>query len=205
MPPACRQPHRRRRVPAAATGLVALAVLLAGGCQPETAIQPGDVRSYAAPKERKPPPRQATEEPSGGLSIRYDLPEGWTDRGGSGMRLATLLIGDPELRREVTVIPAAGTLRSNVERWQGQLGGPAEGVGAAVDGVLAAATTLDVDGVEATVVHLPPAVEGGEAILGAMIPLDDSAALFVKFKGAADVATDQRAAFEKFVASIRWK
>jgi len=205
VPAARRPPDRRRRNLPAATGLVGLVVVLAGGSRPETAIQPGDIRSYAAPKERKQPARQPVEEPSGGLSIRYDLPEGWTDRGASGMRLATLLIGDPELRREVTVIPAAGTLRSNVERWQGQLGGPAEAVGPAVDGVLAAATTLDVDGVEATVVHLPPAVEGGEAILGAMIPLDDSAALFVKFKGAADVATDQRAAFEKFVASIRWK
>ena len=185
--------------------LAVSALLLAVGCRPDTAIQPGDIRSYAAPRERKQPVRQPREEPSGGLSIRYDLPDGWTDRGGSGMRLATLLIGDPERRHEVTVIPAAGTLRSNVERWQGQLGGPADAVAVAVDSALAAATKIDVDGVEATVVHLPPAAEGGEAILGAMIPLDDSAALFVKFKGAADVAADQRAAFEKFVASIRWK
>lgn len=206
MPPAPRVPvHGRDSSPLPWAGWLSVALTLAAGCRPDTAIQPGDVRTYSAPKERQRSAAAPRPPADGGLALRYELPDGWTDKGASGMRLATLLIGDPDLRREVTIIPASGTLRGNVERWQGQLGGSPDDVGPAVDSVLAAATTVDVDGVQATVVHLPPAVEGGEAILGAMIPLEESAALFVKFKGAAEVAAEQRAAFERFVASIRWK
>ena len=131
------------------------------------------------------------------------------------MRLATLMIGDPAAGLEVTVIPASGTLRSNLERWQGQLG--ETDVAArdkAVEAALAAAEKLDVAGRQATVVLLldeeaAQAAErtttAGQAILGAMIPLDESAALFVKYKGDAAVARRERDNFNRFVSSIRWQ
>ncbi|MFM8952422.1 MAG: hypothetical protein ACKOOF_05075 [Planctomycetaceae bacterium] len=188
--------------------LCLLAVLVAG-CGDDAAVRPGDIRSYTIPR---PPaaavvaPRPAEPGPqSGGLKLSYDVPGGWTDRGGGGLRLATLVIGDPAAGREVTVIPAAGTLRSNVERWQGQLG--ETDVAArdkAVEAALAAAEKLDVGGTEATVVLLLDA-EAGQAILGAMIPLDESAALFVKYKGDAAVARRERDNFNRFVSSIRWQ
>ncbi len=196
-----------------------LLALLAAGCSDKTAIRPGDVRSYTIPR----PPAAAVvaarpAEPSpqsGGLKLSYDVPEGWSDRGGGGLRLATLVIGDPAAGREVTVIPAAGTLRSNVERWQGQLG--ETDVAArdkAVEAALAAAEKLDVGGTEATVVLLLDAEAAqadeqtdapGQAILGAMIPLDESASLFVKYKGDAAVARRERKNFNRFVSSIRWQ
>ncbi len=46
--------------------------------------------------------------------------------------------------------------------------------------------------------------DAGEVILGAMIPRDDSVALFVKFKGDADVARRERGNFVQFVRSVRW-
>jgi hypothetical protein len=122
------------------------------------------------------------------------------------MRLATVTIGDPAEGREVTVIPASGSLRSNVERWQKQLAGDdAASVADAVDRALTDAETVDVDGTEATVVLLvaAPAADG-EAILGAMVPLDDNSSLFVKFKGKADVALRERSNFTRFVSSLRW-
>jgi hypothetical protein len=122
------------------------------------------------------------------------------------MRLATVTIGDPAEGREVTVIPASGSLRSNVERWQKQLAGDdAASVADAVDRALTDAETVDVDGTEATVVLLvaAPAADG-EAILGAMVPLDDTSSLFVKFKGKADVALRERSNFTRFVSSLRW-
>lgn len=151
-------------------------------------------------------PRPAEPGPqSGGLKLSYDVPEGWTDRGGGGLRLATLVIGDPAAGREVTVIPAAGTLRSNVERWQGQLGETDVATrDKAVEASLAAAEKLDVGGTEATVVLLLDA-EAGQAILGAMIPIDESAALFVKYKGDAAIARRERDNFNRFVSSIRWQ
>jgi hypothetical protein len=122
------------------------------------------------------------------------------------MRLATVTIGDPAEGREVTVIPASGSLRSNVERWQKQLADDdAASVADAVDRALTDAETVDVDGTEATVVLLvaAPAADR-EAILGAMVPLDDTSSLFVKFKGKADVALRERSNFTRFVSSLRW-
>lgn len=218
-----------------------LAALVAGlpclaGCRESAAILPGDVRQYTVPREQRPPggetatalPRTAsprTADSPGGLRLRYEVPAGWSDRGGGGLRLATLALGDPGDGNEVTVIPAAGTLDDNVARWQGQLEPEQEAsaAAAAVRAALEAAETIDVDGATATVVMLldrkardrsarvraatsdTDESETGQAILAAMIPLDDTAALFVKYKGTAAGARRERDRFVEFVRSIRWK
>jgi len=208
------------------------------GCEPATAIRPGDIRTYTIPKDAEPaaivaapspanpapPPAPPggpgrTESPPGptrsgdrASAIRYEVPEGWNDGGASGMRLATLFIGAPADKREVTIIPASGTLAGNVERWQGQLEAGADPADLAkkAGAAITAAETVDVDGTTATVVLLRDAeaeadAEIGQAILGAMIPVDESRALFVKFKGDAAVAARERERFSRFVSSIRWK
>lgn len=198
---------RHLPVAAALLGTTCLA-----GCGDASAMRPGDVRRYTIPKPAAPPaPVAATASPEA-ARLRYEVPDGWSDRGSSGMRLATLTIGDPAAGREVTVIPASGTLEGNVDRWQGQLGDADPAVRAkAVETALGAAEKVTVDGVEGTIVLLvdTAAAAGpdaaGEAILGAMIPIDDAGALFVKFKGDAAVARRERENFRRFVASIRWK
>jgi hypothetical protein len=200
-----------------ATSAVCVVVLgvasLAAGCQRPGDVRPGDIRTYTVARTAAPPAAAAAPAASPVGTLRYDVPDGWSDRGASGMRLATLAIGDPADGQEVTVIPASGTLRGNVERWQGQLDAAAgpEDRGAAVDRALAAAETVTVDGTAATVVALfdtAAAAEpdaAGQAILGAMIPVDEASALFVKFKGDAAVARRERDAFVRFVSSLRWK
>jgi hypothetical protein len=198
---------------------LATAALLMG-CDAATAIRPDDIRSYSAPKPTA-MPRVASAEPFGASvpaatsGVRYEVPEGWTDRGGSGIRLATLLIGEPSAGQEVTVIPASGTLRDNVVRWQKQLTAEADpaAVEKAVEKALAAADTVDVDGAKATVVMLtddlagaaPEPPDASPAILGAMIPREDASAVFVKYRGTAGVARQEKARFLEFVASFRWK
>ena len=102
---------------------VVAVALLSTGCGRDAEVRPGDIRSYTVPKQAEPASvAQAPQEPPPAAPrLTYDVPEGWQDGGGSGMRLATLLIGDPGDRNEVTIIPAAGSLESNLERWQGQL------------------------------------------------------------------------------------
>lgn len=207
-------PHAGR--PVTVTAWLPLLVVVACGCDNPAEIRPGDVRTYAAPRSAVLPPtaaagaNSAVAEQTSGPRLRYELPEGWrTAAGASGMRLATVLIGEPADAHEVTVIPASGSLRGNVERWQGQLDADADPTArtAAVDRALAAAESIDVDGVQATAVLLldAAATEGdGEAILGAMVPLDDTTALFVKFKGDAGVARRERENFSRFVSSLRW-
>ena len=187
------------------------------GCRPDAAVRPGDIREYTAPQEVRISAESFTrqQEASGGSGrprVAYTLPKGWNEKtGASGMRLATLLIGDPADGNEVTIIPAAGSLRSNVERWQKQLGEKVspDAQAEAVDRALAEAGTVMVEAQRATVVLLvseEALTPGGttEAILGGIIPQEDGKTLFVKFRGDATVARRERANFMKFVASLRF-
>lgn len=212
-------PTSRARSDSALGGRLAIlfGFLAVAGCRPEADIRPGDIRSYLVPRNAEPtlvavsPAAGPAAAPSGrprpGGAIRYEVPEGWTDGGADGMRLATLLIGDPAEKREVTVIPASGTLESNVVRWQKQLDPDADAaaVEAGAEAAIAAAETIDVDGTPATVVLLRSASDGGQAILGAMLPVDEAASLFVKFRGDAEVALRERERFARFVSSLRLK
>jgi hypothetical protein len=193
--------------------LLAGILTAAVGCGDPATVRPGDVRRYDAPKPPVAGATRAEQPPAapGGLAVRYEPPSGWTDRGASGMRLATLVIGEGKDGHEVTVIPAAGTLKANVTRWLGQLD-PGAAEAALADrttAALAAAVPLEIDGTTATVVMLPAEAAAadaeGEAILGAAIPLDESRSLFVKFKGPAAVARRERDNFMQFVSSLRWK
>lgn len=185
---------------------LALAVF---GCSDQSTIRPGDIRTYVAPttpvSDAKP---SASPSASTALVLSYDVPDGWTDRGASGMRLATLTIDEDGQSHEVTVIPAAGTLEANVSRWLGQLDPSAtpESLLDRTARVLAETQKLPVGEAEATLITLmeETAKDTDEVILGAMIPLDESASLFVKFKGPAAIARHEQEAFSRFVSSIRW-
>ena len=197
--------------------ILAGCVSLAAACDDPAGIRPGDVRVYEAAKEPAVADTTAGSQaaaepkPAAGLTLRYDAPQGWTDRGASGMRLASLAIGEPGDGHEVTVIPASGTLEANVSRWIGQLDSTAAEATLAerTKAALEAAETVDVGGTTATIVLLAsgaePAGTDDQAILGAAIPLDGTASLFVKFKGPAEVARRERDNFVRFVSSIRWK
>ena len=182
------------------------------GCNSKSAIRSTDIRRYIAPKEKTLSPAdiaQPTRPLAGKRSseIKYALPAGWTELSGpTGMRLATLAIGDGQ---EVSIIPAAGTLRSNVERWQKQLDGDAsaETISSLVDAAMEKAGSVDVQGKKATVVLLTQAGdEAGddvEAILGGMLPMTEEMTLFVKFKGASEIAKKEQKKFLQFMASLR--
>ena len=190
---------------------------LTTSCRPAADIQPNDLRTYTVP--RQPSPAQTAASPSprlptdklpaaapAGPVLEYDLPEGWTDLGASGMRLTTLRTGpdDATDAGEITIIPASGTLEGNAARWQEQLtpGASPDRVSRAIE----EGEKVVVHGAESTILLLlDDAQENQQAILAAMIPLDASTSLFVKFKGPATVARSIRDPFNAFVRSIRWK
>lgn len=195
-------------------------VVVAGlgvSCRPAADIQPTDIRTYTVPRS----PGAATPAagtttrgasgplpsgPSGSPALAYDLPEGWRDKGASGMRLATLLTGPDNAAdaAEITIIPASGSLEGNAARWQEQLtpGAGPDRVAEAVE----RAEKVTVNGTEGTILLLTDdATENRQAILAAMIPVDSSTSLFVKFKGPAALAGALREPFTAFVRSIRWK
>jgi hypothetical protein len=184
------------------------AMLIATGCRPASDIQPGDIRSYSAPKSVAPPlatplgnARAGTGAPAG-PQITYDVPEGWIDAGGGGLRLATLRTGPGGDVEEVTIIAASGTLEGNVARWQDQLtpGGSPE----AVEKAIAAAERVETGGGTATIVQVEDgAAQDPQAILAAMLPIDESNAIFVKLKGPAARVEALRVPFTALVRSIR--
>lgn len=190
---------------------------LTTSCRPAADIQPNDLRTYTVPRQVSPAQTAASASPRlptdtlpaaapAGPVLEYDLPEGWTDLGASGMRLTTLRTGpdDATDAGEITIIPASGTLEGNATRWQEQLT-----PGASPDRVSRAmeeGEKVVVHGAESTILLLlDDAQENQQAILAAMIPLDASSSLFVKFKGPATVARTIREPFNAFVRSIRWK
>lgn len=185
------------------------------GCGSDTAIRSTDVRRYSAPKEKTlsaddiAQAGRQTSRPQQSRQIDYTLPEGWTEVSGpSGMRLATLAIGGEE-GQEISIIPASGTTRSNVERWQKQLDEEAssEEIADLVDKAMAKAGSVDVQGKKATVVLLTEATSNDEkdteSILGGMLPMDDSNTLFVKFRGPTAIARKEQKKFIAFMASLR--
>jgi hypothetical protein len=202
----------------ALAGLAAL-VMAAGGCADPAAIRPGDIRSYQAAKPAEPP---TAEPPAARVSgrvvpaITYTPPAGWTDRGRSGMRLATLLFDDPLGTQEVTIIRAAGSPEANVARWLGQIDPAASAAAKAArtSAALDAAERVPVGDSEGLIVLLEAAAqadaqqattESADAILAGMIPLDGSSAVFVKFQGPAAAARRARESFTRLVSSIRWQ
>ena len=201
-------------IPCGYIGVVAVLVCVLG-CGSDTAIRSTDVRRYIAPKEKTlsaddiAQAGRQTSRPQQSRQIDYSLPEGWTEVSGpSGMRLATLAIGGEE-GQEISIIPASGTNRSNVERWQKQLDEEAssEEIADLVDKALATAGSVDVQGKKATVVLLTEATSNDEkdteSILGGMLPMDDSNTLFVKFRGPTEIARKEQKKFIAFMASLR--
>lgn len=201
-------------IPCGYIGVVAVLVCVLG-CGSDTAIRSTDVRRYIAPKEKTlsaddiAQAGRQTSRPQQSRQIDYSLPEGWTEVSGpSGMRLATLAIGGEE-GQEISIIPASGTNRSNVERWQKQLDEEASGeeIADLVDKALATAGSVDVQGKKATVVLLTEATSNDEkdteSILGGMLPMDDSNTLFVKFRGPTEIARKEQKKFIAFMASLR--
>jgi hypothetical protein len=188
----------------------ALAGILLAGCGDAAAIRPGDIRTYSVAKAPAAPARPPAGEGARPATVRYEVPPGWQDLGGSGMRLTTLAIGDASAGHEVSLSRARGTMRDTVIRWQRQLVGEADdkAVAAAADRALAAAGTVNVDGVPAQVVVLdaagfPEAASAaGQVIMAAVVPSGDDS-LFVKFRGSADVAAREKDNFIRFVASLR--
>jgi len=105
-----------------------------------------------------------------GETAQWDLPEGWHQHAGQGMRFATIMAGAHGSNPlELTVIPlgpaASGEL-ANINRWRGQLGLPP------IDQQQLDAVTrkVELDGTTATVVN----ILGAEPKQTAEPPADDS-------------------------------
>jgi hypothetical protein len=132
----------------------------------------------------------------------FQAPPGWKKAPLKAFSIATFQVGEGEPAVFVTVTPASGRLDTNLNRWREQVGLPlAKGAELKKDlreGKLA-------DDLEAVYVeYLSPAgVANRSAIFGA-IALGGGGIWFFKMSGPADAVTNQRAAFQEFLRSVRF-
>ena len=144
-----------------------------------------------------PQPRvSATTTPS---SLTYQTPEGWTDLGAAGMRLASFKIdSDTDGETKLTVINAGGNVRNNVARWMGQVAATPPDDDA-VDAAVESARSMRVDGRQAQRFILKGDTETIDATI---IDLGDGFSTFVKMQGPSDVVVSQEDAIGNFLKTL---
>jgi hypothetical protein len=147
-----------------------------------------------------PAPELAGEQ----AKLSYKVPEGWKKAPPAQFSVATLRTGEGEKSAEITVTPlrgGGGGLRANLDRWRQQVGlPPADG-----EEWKRLLRRTEIGGQEAVSVELigPERAGARKAILGALT-LHGGYTWFFKMSGPADVVTNQKAAFDTFVRSVRF-
>ncbi|MEX2140939.1 MAG: hypothetical protein WD894_16865 [Pirellulales bacterium] len=135
------------------------------------------------------------------------VPGDWKPGRMNEFRVAAYNVGGSEsgATAEMTVTPlgpAAGDLKANVDRWRGEIKLPP-----ATTGELAELTkSIEVDGQKADYVHLvgPEDASPREATLGVILRRPDRV-WFFKLRGPAVVVERQKAPFEEYVKSVKFK
>lgn len=157
---------------------------------------------FAASQAAKPDPIR----PRTGKSppITFSKPESWIEGKVGGMRKAAFKVTDGEETVEITIIDlaeAAGDRLSNVNRWRGQI---------QLDTITQEQLDRDMKPIEVgdgtgDYVELvgPEGAQPRESILG-VIAIHSGRAWFIKLKGAAGLAENEKQRFESFIKSVKF-
>ena len=147
-------------------------------------------------------PEQPRAEADSGRPT-WTVPESWKETKGNQFSLAAFAVQEGDKLVKTTVSAAGGDLLANVNRWRGQL----QLDSWSKEELANAAKTLSVDGVEAPFVELiGQDVRTGEpsCTLGVIVPRGDRS-WFFKLTGDVGLARREKANFEKFVQSVKFK
>jgi hypothetical protein len=172
-----------------------LVPILLAGCGDEK------IQTYKAPKESSAPApmpmssQQAPAQPAG-KGFEAELPEGWTEKPGSGMRIISYTIEGSSIDFYLITL-AMGDVASNVNRWRGQVGLPP----AAPEDIAREVQTFQADGhdVNYTEVYND---EGGKGIIAAIVDLAPQYWYFTA-KGNVDELKAKASDIRAFVESIK--
>lgn len=171
----------------------AVMVLLLVGCGKE------QVEIYDVPKEKRAeaPPVKMLAAPLQ-LGFTADLPAGWTERPGQGMRIVSYAIEGASIDLYAIKL-GMGDLTSNVNRWRGQVDLPE----ASAEAIAAAAKPLMANGAPVQFVELLNE-EADKGILAAIV---DRAPMYWYFtaKGSVAELKAHSADMQRFINSIRFE
>lgn len=142
----------------------------------------------------------APPRPTGAGALKWSLPKGWTETGGSGMRYATLkppVAGRIDV--SVVVLPGvAGGELANVNRWRGQIGLPPldeAGLAAARKAIASRAGPVSLYDFES----------GGKErtrMVAGLLETADGNTWFLKMVGDAGVVASSRPHFIRFLETL---
>jgi hypothetical protein len=142
------------------------------------------------------PPR-----PEGKSALRWTLPRGWTETGGSGMRYATLKPSTQgQIDVSVVVLPGvAGGELPNVNRWRGQIGLPP------IDEAALAAARKPVRCKVGTVSVFDFESEGQKRtrMIAGLLTTADGNTWFLKMVGDSGAVGAERSNFLRFLETLR--
>lgn len=164
------------------------------------------VRSYQVPAEKVAPPQATTQAPLAATEVEiphWELPAGWKEVPGTGMRFATIIVeaGDPPLEIRVTPLTmAAGDLLDNINRWRQQIELPpvsAVDVGPMVKSLDAGGRAIDYVNLTGPATSDKPARQ----ILAGILPGSQQLWFFLMFDEASRVAR-HTAEFEAFLGTV---
>lgn len=127
-----------------------------------------------------------------------DLPEGWEEKPGSGMRKASWSIEGTSIDFYLISL-SMGDVPSNVNRWRGQIGLDS----ASPEEVAAGIQTFQADGHTVSYTELYNE-EGGKGIIAAIVDLSPSYWYFTA-KGAVDELKAHSADIRKFIESVKFE
>ncbi len=188
-----------------AFGLITL--MLIAGCGQEQPV------TYEAPKEKTAPPAQqmgsdadnqavmaahaamtAHAPPDAGFAA--ELPDGWEEKVGSGMRMVSYAIEGTAIDFYLISL-SMGDVASNVNRWRGQVGLPA----ASADEIAAEVQVLQAGGRSVNYIEIYNE-EGGKGIIAAIVDLAPKYWYFTA-KGTVDELQAHAADIRKFLESVK--
>jgi hypothetical protein len=142
--------------------------------------------------------RMRGEEPAP-PEIKFTLPKGWKEVPAGQFQTARFVVGDEKEPVEISISSAGGDLASNINRWRGQVG--QEPI--SEEQIASAMTPTKVSGLDGGQIEIvgPPG-EKQQAILGVIAP-SSGRNWFIKLKGPAKPALEQKKNFEDFVKSLK--
>lgn len=156
------------------------------------------VRGSAALKPAASPKRARDSTP------RFTMPDGWFAANRDSFSRIALGVrdGKQELRVTVSVLPGtAGGLLANFNRWRAQVGLPP----IAQANFVKQAESLKVDGVAGPYLEAEgPAAQDTQRAIYGWIGVQSDRSWFVKLKGDAKLARQQRSAFRAFLKSLHF-
>jgi len=163
--------------------------------------------STASPHQGNPQPGNTTaptQAPATQAKATYTwtLPEGWSDKPASGMRLGTIIIPNGDASLSAGIFEFGGDLTGNVNRWRQQLGLLESTEAEILPTLKAFDSPLGKDG-KGYIVNLTNPSTPDKSMLAAIIPRPSGTSVFVKITGTSDDLKAIAAPFLTFTQSLK--